>query len=219
MIKPPIPQQNNSPQKPTQSQGDRDASSKLPQQRNQQSISSRDLEALRDGDPLMYDKVYLRWRKPIHMLLLKLTGSEAEAEDIAQDVFVSLWTTREKIDPSKDIRHYLYLMARQSAIKYFRKQKAKGNYLQSREWDNAGMSSSDDIVISKELELLKDIAISRMPEYRRNIFMLSHNENLSNGEIAERLHITKETVYSQLSIARKQIKELIQLAMILLVIS
>lgn len=177
--------------------------------------SDYELEALREGNHNAYDNIYLQWRAPIFNLLRKLTMSSDEAEDITQDVFVNLWENRLKVDTTKHIKYYLYLIARQSALKYFRRQKAKGNYIISKEWAEVGPSTSEDIVIEKEIELIKRIVIERMPKQRRKIYEMALDDGLSNEEISVRLGISKESVANQIWLARKDIKEVISLVVML----
>ena len=51
--------------------------------------------------------------------------------------------------------------------------------------------------------------MNRMPKQRRTIFELFQQEGLSHDEIAGQLGISKETVYNQLSLARKELREII----------
>ena len=70
-------------------------------------------------------------------------------------------------------------------------------------------STSEEDFIAKELGLLIDELVDKMPEQRRMIYTLSRNEGLSNAEIAERLDTTKRNVESQLSLALKEIRKVI----------
>lgn len=178
-------------------------------------ISSETLNYLRLGSQEAYKTIYLRWRKPIYTLLLKLIGSKQDAEDITQDVFIKLWEYRGKVDPSKNIKTLLYLIARQSAIKHFEKHKAGKNYIHSAKLNELTVESSYDIIVAKELELLKEIALSRMPKQRSTIYRMSIEEGLKAEEIAEKIKISKESVYNQLSLARKDIKGIISLILLL----
>lgn len=177
-------------------------------------ISPEVLQELKDGDHDAYRTVYARWRKPIFNLLNRLLGSEAEADDVTQDVFTNLWVIRERIDIHKNIKSYLYLMARQSAIKHFEKQKVRKSYTEGTLFEDVDYSTSYDIVVEKELTLLKSLILERMPAQRRRIYEMSYSEGLSNEQIAKQLRITKATVSNQLSIARKDIRDI--LAMILI---
>lgn len=178
-------------------------------------ITRNVLENLRKGDHEAFCLVYVRWRKPIYSFLFRLLGSESEADDITQDVFTNLWVIRERIDTDKNIKTYLYLMARQSAIKHFEKQKVRQNYAVKSIVEEADYFTSHEIVVEKELMLIREIMLEKMPKHRSQIFKMSYDEGLANDEIASRLNITKETVYNQLSIARKEIRDIFTLCLIL----
>ena len=70
-------------------------------------------------------------------------------------------------------------------------------------------STSEEDLIAKELGLLIDDTVEKMPEQRKKIYILSRNEGLSNEEIATQLNTTKRNVESQLSLALKEIRKTI----------
>lgn len=175
------------------------------------------LEALYHGDHEAFREVYLHWRKPIYGLLLKLTGSDEDAEDITQDVFIKVWENHSKVDPSKNIKSLLYLIARHMAINHFEKRKVRENYATSIDNTDVNFENSYDIIVEKETRLLMQVALDRMPRQRKTIYQMSYEEGLDAGQIAEKLAISKASVYNQLSAARKDLKELLTLFMVLFV--
>ena len=172
-------------------------------------ITSEVLRRLRDGDHESYKKVYLHWRKPIHKFVFNLTGVEDEADDITQDIFSALWNYREKIDPEKNIRSLLFLIARRIAYKSNRANLIRKRYAGSVWMDESDNFTSYDIVVEKEARLLQQALLRRMAPQQRKIFEMSHNDGLSPEEIAGRLGIKRESVYNQLSIARKTMRDAI----------
>ena len=70
-------------------------------------------------------------------------------------------------------------------------------------------STSEEDLIAKELGLLIDDIVGKMPEQRKMIYTLSRQEGLSNAEIAIQLNTTKRNVESQLSLALKEIRKAI----------
>lgn len=181
-------------------------------------ISQDILASLRDGRQEAYKAVYLQWHKPVYMLLLKLTGSKSDAEDITHDVFIKLWENRHKVDPQRDVRALLYVIARRSALNHFDRRKTRDKYKRFVADDGVDYENSYEIVVAKETELLKELALSRMSEQRSRIYRMSVEENLSAAEIAEKLGISQGTVYNQISAAKKDIRELIALFMLLFVL-
>lgn len=187
---------------------DRNATAVLPKNaRPDEPITSRVLEKLRQGDHESYKLIYLHWRKPIHRFVLTLTGSEMEADDITQDIFASLWNYKDKIDPEKNIRSLLFLIARRNIYNSHRTRQIREKYAQSAWAEESDNSTSHDIIVQKEAELLKRALLERMPPQQKRIFEMSHDEGLTPEEIAEKLGIKRETVYNQLSKARKEVRD------------
>jgi len=64
----------------------------------------------------------------------------------------------------------------------------------------------------KEAELLVRLVLSRLPERRREIFVLSRLRNMSNQEIAEKLNISVRTVEHQIYRTMLELKKIIFIA-------
>ncbi len=174
-------------------------------------ITSEVLRRLRAGDHKSYEKVYLHWRKPIYKFIFNLTGNEGEADDITQEIFTVLWNYRDRIDPDRNIRSFLFLVARRAAYKSNRANQVRKKYANSVWREEIDHFTSHDIVVEKETELLQQALLRRMPPQQRRIFEMNHKEGLCAEEIAERLGIKRESVYNQLSMARKTIRDAILL--------
>ena len=184
-------------------------------------VTSDILKRLKEGSKDAFQAVYLQWRKPVYLLLLKLTGSKADAEDISQDVFVKLWENHEKIDPAKNIKSLLYLIARQSAFNHFDRKKTRKSYSSNAtaNGNSVDYESASDIIVAKEIELLKQITLSRMSEQRRKMYIMSVDENRGAAEIAQKLKVSKETVYNQISAAKKELRDIIAILLLFCTIS
>ncbi len=176
-------------------------------------ITPEVLRRLREGDHESYKKVYLHWRKPIYKFVFNLTGDEREADDITQEIFIVLWNYRERIDPAGNIRSFLFLVARRAAYKSNRANRIRKKYANSLWREEVDHFTSHDLVVEKETELLQQALLRRMPSGQRRIFEMNHNEGLSAEEIARRLGIKRESVYNQLSMARKAIRDALLLVL------
>ncbi len=172
-------------------------------------VSSELLARLRDGDHKSFQTVYLHWRQPILRLVSNLTGSEAEAKDITQDIFAAFWDNKEKIDPERNVRSLLFLIARRMAYKSIRSQQIRDRYTDSLWPDEGDDYTSHDIVVEKEAMLLKEAVLQNVSPQQRRIFEMRYGDGLSTDEIAGLLGIKRETVYNQLSIVRNKITDAI----------
>ena len=179
-------------------------------------VASEVLAALRDGDEEAYRTVYLQFAEPLVAFLHMLTRSQEQAEDLAQEILANLWIRRERIDPAKSIKGFLFTIARQTAIDYRRQTKAR-DIFSRLDWlpDTLSPGETDGYIIARETELIIKLALETMPPQRRRIFEMSKNEGLSNEEIARKLGIAKTSVDKQISYARRELREFIKLLILL----
>lgn len=76
---------------------------------------------------------------------------------------------------------------------------------------------SDEILFAKEISLLVEMTVCRMPSQRSRIYRMSRNEGIPNDEIAGKLGISKKTVENQLSLALQEIRRVISAFLLLFI--
>lgn len=160
------------------------------------------IEALRNGNHKAFEEVFLAYFDKVKYLLTGLLRSESDAEELAQDIFVRLWMNHTSIDPNKVFSTYLYTTTRNTALNYLKHKLVEENYKNS-------FNSLDEILFAKEISLLVEMAVCKMPVQRKKIYQMSREKGISNNEIAEELGISKKTVENQLSLALQEIKRVI----------
>ncbi len=168
------------------------------------------IERFRNGDTDAFKVIYMQWYDPIFYLLRRLTRSECDAEDLAQDVFGTLWIQRLSVDPSKDVKAYIFTLARRAASKHIRSTRVRSDYISGMQFDET--EEGRDQSIALEMELLTDYVMSKMPPKRREAYLLSMKEGLDPMEIAERLNIPAKSARNYIYQARKEIREMLALA-------
>lgn len=166
------------------------------------------LESLKDGDHKAFETVFITYYNKTKTFIYGYLKSESDAEELTEDLFVGLWENREKINTSKSFNSYLHTVARNTAINFLKHKYVQDTYLNTVQ-NIAYSSTSEEELIAKELGLLIDDIVDKMPEQRKQIYILSRNEGLNNTEIAEKLNTTKRNVESQLSLALKEIRKAI----------
>lgn len=148
------------------------------------------------GDQLAFAEMVRRYWNTIYSHGLVYLKSAPRAEEITQDVFMKVWTGREKLPEVRNLDNYLFIIARNHIFNEARK---KINLIYGDVGDRAGTSFLPDLQAEyKESyqQLLKGIEL--LPEKRRQVFKLSRLEGLSNEQIATQLGIHKDTVYQYL---------------------
>ena len=142
--------------------------------------------------------------------------SEDESENIVQEIFIYLWEHRDIIETLQNLNAYLFTLAKNRCIDYFRKEmvrdirKGSLSEIENRElqlklysleaFDNDRLSDAD-------IEEILNNAINRLPERCREIFIMSRLQNLRYKEIAIRLNVSPNTVENQIAIALRKLKE------------
>jgi RNA polymerase sigma-70 factor (ECF subfamily) len=168
------------------------------------------LKSLKAGNHDAFKEVYLHYADPVFHFLKLLTRSEEDAKEITQEVFIQLWEKRDRVDPEKSIKGYLYTVARNAALNFFEHKKVYTKYVTFVHClQEERAASSEEIIMARETATLIDAAVSRMPTQRQKVFLLSREEGLSMDEIARQLHISKNTVESHLSTAKREIREIL----------
>lgn len=173
----------------------------------------RYIEAIGRDDEQAFESLFLHYFPRIKGFISGILQNEEEAEDISQDIFVSMWQNREKLAGIENLNAYLYRIARNTVFRHIERSLLFRDY-QQQQVDNALFSSTDNGSIeeelyAKELEFLVSTAVSKMPPQRKQIYRMSRIEGVSNDEIATRLSISKRTVENHLTQALADIRKII----------
>lgn len=152
--------------------------------------------------------------KNFAQMLLK---SEAEAEDVAQDVFCKLWLQPEIwLDTDKDLDNYLFILTRNIVLNIFKHQQIEQEY-QDEVVERTflyELTEKEEIlnnVYYKEMLMIVQLTLEKMPKRRRLIFKLSRFKGLSHKEIADKLDVSIRTIEHQVYLALIELKKILVL--------
>lgn len=172
--------------------------------------SNRDkllLSALCRGDEKAFNKLYDHYWEHLFIYVARIVGNDTDAEDIVQEVFVTLWKIREKLDHVNSLKAYLIIIARNRALKHILDCRNKQSYMDSFAcFLESHENTTEQAISSNELSSLIDAEISLLPSKMQEIFILSRKESLSHKEIARQLDISHLTVKKQISNSIKYLK-------------
>ena len=181
----------------------------------QEVITTELLNAFRSGDMDAYKTLYLTYKTSIQDFIATLVRSEEDAEDITQEIFVNIWKNKELLDASKGIKGYIFIVAKNAALKFLNKKKLSATFTESEGYNVEYGVKADDMIIAKETAILMAQVVEKMPKQRKEVFELSRKEGLNNSEIATRLNISKENVAVHLHYAMKDLKKMIYMFLLL----
>ena len=160
-----------------------------------------------EGDKAAFDQIYnLYWRR-LFLYVVKVIKDSEAAEDIVQEIFVSLWLRRQEITEQQSLSGYLFTAARFKGINFVQDQLKKGKHADSLiEHFSASQNRLDDLMEAKELNGIITKEIQKLPPKMRDVFVLSRRDQLSHKEISEKLQISDKTVKKQINNALKVLR-------------
>nr|WP_121271281.1 RNA polymerase sigma-70 factor [Pedobacter schmidteae] len=166
------------------------------------------LTRLGNGDKYAFELLYNQYKYRIAGNLLKLLKSEDLAEEILQDLFVKIWDTRKTIDPQKSFRSYLFRIAENMVMDYYRKA-SRDKRIQDKLMAATAESYShiEEHIFNKESELLLYNAIELLPPQRKQVFTLCKLEGKSYKEVSELLGISHSTINDHLLKSNRFLKQ------------
>ena len=143
------------------------------------------------------------------------------AENVVQDVFVSVWQNRTNLDPNKMIKAYLFTAVKNNSLKHLRHLNIENKGIEENLPFKSDDERPDKKLDEKEIELKIHQAINELPEKCMEIFKMNRFENLKYTEIAAILDISIKTVETQMGRALKKLRERLKpyLTIILFVIT
>ena len=186
------------------------------------SLAERLLMArLKERDPSAFDEIVRRYGDKVFSLTYRMLGNRQEAEDVAQEVFITVFKTVDGFrGEAKFSTWLLRIAANQSKnrIKYLARRPTDGGEID--EAPNAGgpgatpgpvshahIEGPDKLLEAVETERLMQTAIDALDEEHRLLVILRDVEEMSYQEIGEITGLPEGTIKSRLHRARMAIKE------------
>ena len=171
-----------------------------------------------------FEQLYIAHFPKVKNFASALTTSSLEADDIAQCVFLKLWSKPELWHNTDcDIDSYLYAMTRNEIFATFRHRAverefadhAAGSALLEELCEEAGALKG---IYYRELLLLVEMALTRMPAARSRAFRMSRFEEKSNKEIAQELQLPLRTVEDHIYRTLKELRQLLKIVIFILLL-
>lgn len=156
---------------------------------------------------IAFKQLYDRYKNRIYGYALTITHSTHAAEEITQELFIKLWTNRESLDNIDNIEHYIFTMARNRTLNYLRKAANDAQLLAHLRGAMVFANNEvEDYVIIDDYKAIVEKAINQLSPQRRMVFRLSRYEGLKMEEIAQQLHLSRNTVKNHLAAALRFIR-------------
>ena len=177
--------------------------------------SATDYELARlsaSGDTLAFEELYSRHSRRVYSLCLRMTANTAEAEDLAQEVFIQLYRKAGSFRGESAFTTWLHRLTVNQVLMHFRKKKAKREEQAEDEQDD--LTAPRNMPGSRPAQLIDRItledALARLPPGYRAAFILHYVEGYEHEEVARLLCCAVGTSKSQLHKARTKLRKLLK---------
>jgi RNA polymerase sigma-70 factor (family 1) len=164
------------------------------------------LKLLKADDDTAFKEIYKRYWRQLYKSAYAKTRSHDIAEEIVQNIFVSLWEKR----TSSSIEHlesYLQSAVKYRVINYFKSFLVKEKYLKNlkNQYAETEDTSATNFLLH-ELNSIIEKAIRELPEKTQIIFNLSRTENYTVKQISESMHLSEKAVEYHITKSLKQLR-------------
>lgn len=170
------------------------------------------LRRLRQGDARVFAQLVDQYKDMVINLVSRMLGQTADAEDLAQEVFLRVWKGLPRFRGEAKLSTWIYRIAINLCIAHKKTARARAQFLPADEpatWAHPSMRTERDNPYAEEAPLKAKLAklIPQMPEKYRTALTLFYLKDLSYLEIGEIMDVPMGTVKSHLFRGKAWLRE------------
>lgn len=151
------------------------------------------LQRLAADDEEAFKIIYDHYRPLVYSWVLRVAKSDMMAQEAVQDLFLKLWSQRQRLTAISNFPGYLQQMCRHYAYDALQ-QRAREKLVLNALSNDQDPSSADQILLSGEVRKKIKELVEKLPGSQRKVFLLARQEDLSQSEIAARLGMSLHAV-------------------------
>ncbi|MBV9712828.1 MAG: RNA polymerase sigma factor [Ktedonobacteraceae bacterium] len=175
---------------------------------------------MREHNTDAFEELSARYREIIYRHVLSTVHDSDAAEDVVQEVFLRIWTHAEQWNERGTFKAWLFRIATNLALNYLRTlRRRRQQPLETPsdpldeddessipEWmTNHALPGPEIIVEQGERSRLLQQLVNGLPEEKREVFRLIHDDEMEMRQVAETLGIPEGTVKSRLYYANRRL--------------
>ncbi len=162
------------------------------------------IKAISNSDHEAFKNLYYKYFPLLIRFACYHLHSKDTARDLVQEMFFRVWINRQKLDPSKSIKSYLYTSLNNLIINHSRLSFSKTRSLDDLRGKNLRDESSTDFNIDIHT------VVQKLPEKLKTVYTLSRVEGYKYSEIAEICEISIKAVEKRMSKAFKILRKVFE---------
>ncbi len=172
------------------------------------------------GSQKAYAELMNTYREPIYYMLLKMTNSSVDADDLTLEAFGKAFKSLSQYTPDYAFSTWLFRIATNNCIDFIRKKRAKtvsiDNLYTNVDGEEVGINipsetlDPEEKIIEKQKIILMREVVTRLKPHYRTLVELRYFDELSYEEIAAKLDLPLGTVKAKLFRAREFLYDLMK---------
>jgi RNA polymerase sigma-70 factor (ECF subfamily) len=152
------------------------------------------------GDEKAFKAIFDLYRVELFRVVIRLTKSEVIAEEIIQEVFISLWISRKHLVKVEEPASYIYRILFNTISGYLKKEANQQRIIKAAmQLRQSSSDFTEQLVAVNDTQRRITRALGQLPPQQRTVYRLSRQQGLNNIEIANQLNVSQHTVKSHLS--------------------
>lgn len=158
------------------------------------------IQKLRSGDEKFYKSVFCEYYPLLTYFANKYVNDLEIAKEIVQEFFVRLYEKRFSLNIDTSFKSYLYKSVYNSCINHLNQIAVREQHhrqIKNTTYEKSVFSEDDINLVELEKKIYSEI--EKLPAQCRRIFKMNRFDGLSNGEIADKLKLSKRTIETQIS--------------------
>tara|TARA_R100001143_G_C3359037_1_gene134391 strand:- start:1335 stop:1913 length:579 start_codon:yes stop_codon:yes gene_type:complete len=163
------------------------------------------------GDTGAFETLYGKHKDALYRYFLRQCGNQALAEELYQEVWIRVIKARETYKHKAKFTTWLYRIAHNILIDYFRKPAGQNDEDIDTQGIPANASNDPDVILGSQEKIQRfRVQLETLPKEQREVFLLKEEAGLSLEDIALTTGDSFETVKSRLRYAISKLKQSLQ---------
>lgn len=162
------------------------------------------------GDEDCFTEIVTRYKNLVYSIILRMTNNIDEADDLAQEVFVKIYTNLDKYYPEYKLSTWIIRITTNHVIDYRRKQKEATVPIHEVDYDLASVGTPESNYIQREKSDFVNEVLDSLPDMYKVPLILYHQQGLSYQEIADVIEEPLSKVKNRIFRGRRMLKDTIQ---------
>src|SRR5262245_36219467 len=144
---------------------------------------------VRTRDRRVFEVLFQKYKRPIFSHALRFVRDQARAEELTQDVFIRVYTTK-KYEATNRFKTWLYRVATNVCLNEIRKPEHQQKIEALESEPASAAASPEEAVAGRELASSLQDALQRLPANQRAALLMARQDGLTHEEIAAALETT-----------------------------